>query len=62
MNESEINWIERPIIGMALLIFAAPNNELPIDSSAQPIKETAYYRVGKHKTSGKLAIIEINET
>lgn len=59
METDDINWIEKPIIGQALIIFASPNDESPITSKGEAIKPFSFYRVGKHKTNGKVAIIEI---
>jgi hypothetical protein len=59
MNEEELDWTDEPIIGQALIIMGMPNKEPVIDSSGQLVKSLSYYRVGKHKTNGKVAIIEI---
>jgi hypothetical protein len=50
INE-DFNWTDKPIIGAALLIM-----EGEIDSNNQSIKPMSYYKVGKHKRTGKVII------
>ena len=50
MNELEFNWTDEPVIGLCLM-------DAEKDSNGIPINPDVFYRVGKHKVSGMLAII-----
>lgn len=48
----DFNWTEKEIIGLAILIEGGK-----IDSFGNYIDEYSFYKVGKHKKSGKVAIV-----
>lgn len=50
-KEIDFNWVGIPIIGMALLIQGGS-----IDSHNNKIEQLSHYKVGKHKTTGKVII------
>lgn len=52
LNEKEFNWTDVPVTGLVLM-----NAEK--DSLGDPIEPHAFYFVGKHKETGKLAIINV---
>ena len=52
IKREEINWTKEEIFGMALLLMGGT-----IDSFGDQIKGEIFYEVGKHKTSGKVAIL-----
>ena len=52
----DIDWIEKPIIGAAIEIVARGQT---IDSKGDPIDLGAFYRMGKQKGTGKVAIIKL---
>ena len=51
-NSEEYNWTDKPVVGMALLITGGS-----IDSFGHKIKADVYYEVGKHKETGKVALL-----
>lgn len=51
-NKEDYNWTSEPVIGMSLLMIGGE-----IDSFGDKIQGVLFYNVGKHKTSGKVAII-----
>lgn len=52
MNTEDYNWTDEPVVGMALIIHGGS-----IDSFGDQIKADTYYKVGKLKTTGQVAII-----
>lgn len=52
IKREEFNWTEQEVIGMALLIQGGS-----IDSFGNRINGDVFYEVGKHKSSGMVAII-----
>ncbi len=55
INREEYNWIKKPVIGLALLLYGGS-----IDSFGNSIKGDIYYEVGKHKVDGMTAILPTN--
>ncbi len=56
INKEDFNWTGHPVVGIALIL----TNHEAIDSFGDPIKGDIFYEVGKHKESGKVAIIPTN--
>lgn len=52
LKEEEFNWTAIPIIGLVL-------TNAEHDSLNKPIEYNEFYYVGKHKETGKLAIIHV---
>ncbi len=52
LNREEYNWTDKPIVGMALLIIGGS-----IDSFGNQVNTDIYYEVGKHKETGKVALL-----
>jgi len=57
MKEDEYNWVDKPIIGLALLLKGGS-----IDSYGDQLDGERFYMVGKHKENGKVAIIPTKTT
>ena len=53
-KEDEFVWCEELLIGIALTMTGYIGIT---DSSGRPISNTRFYKVGKHKYNGKIAII-----
>ena len=53
ITKKDINWCDKPILGMALIIL----DKNAIDSTGKPVDPRRFYEVGKHKQSGKVAIV-----
>lgn len=56
MKEEDFIWVQQPIMGGALLVMQGE-----IDSRNEKIMFDSYYRVGKHKISGKVMIIPVDK-
>ena len=52
INREEYNWTNQAVVGMSLLIIGGS-----IDSFGDKINGDLFYEVGKHKESGKVAIL-----
>jgi hypothetical protein len=53
-NEEDFNWTEEPVIGMALAIQGGT-----VDSNGNKLIGTAFYKVGKRKSDGVVALIPV---
>ena len=52
----DVNWIKKPVIGMALILTGWIE-----DSNKDSIEYMSFYSVGKQKGTGKVAIIKIEK-
>ena len=54
-NKNEFNWIDDTIVGMALLLKGGS-----IDSFGNKIYGNVFYKIGKHRITGQVAVIPTN--
>jgi hypothetical protein len=52
VNREEYSWTEKPVVGSSIMLMGGS-----VDSYGEAIDFNIYYEVGKHKESGKVAIL-----